>query len=287
MKKLLLCLSTLFSLSICNGNATNEVFKQFGSRKEAIARTPLDHPTISGFTYETGDRQQVIATEPTGYFYYDADIYYSEFTTNSRLYIIHLRVDFTPGSAASKIDSKYDWHYDLWSGEIQIEAERKWEGNRHTSSLQYAKSWPLSNSDTTTYSVSSSFGGNYTISKDIEAGAKFGEGAGITEKTSHGFTLGFEKTTTIYGEEPGISAQKSPDQTKDIYTWVYQYHVQSGLTFRMNTYYMFEVKNDGTLGSQYSFDYNIKIKMTNVAWRTYWWEQHKDTATDLNRTYGH
>ncbi len=55
----------------------------------------------------------------------------------------------------------------------------------------------------------------------------------------------------------------------------------------MNTYYMFKVKNDGTLGSQYSFNYNIKIKMTNVAWRNYWWEQQKDTAVDLNRTYGH
>lgn len=287
MKKILLCLPVLFPLSICNGNATNEAIRVIGSRREVISRTPLDHPAISGFTYETGDSQQVIATEPTGYFYYDADIYYSEFTTNSRLYIIHLRVDFTPGSVANKIDSSYDWHYDLWSGQIEIEAEKRTVGSQHTSSIQYAKSWPLSNSDSMTYSVSSSFGGNYTISSEIEAGAKFGDGAGITGKTSTGFTLGFEKTTTIYGDEPGISVQKSPDQTRDISTWVYQYHMQCGLTFRMNTYYMFEVKNDSTIGNKYAFNYNIKIKMTNVAWRTYWWEQQKDTSVELNRTYGY
>lgn len=286
MKKILLCLPVLFSLSVCNGNATNEAIRAIGPRKESGARTRLDHPEIAGFTYQTGDRSQVIATEPTGYFFYDADIYYNQFTSVSRLYIIHVRVDYTSGSQAHDIDDDCDWHYDLWGGEASIEVKGKSISNQRTSSFEYGKAWPLSNSDSLTYSASSTFGTEYTISKDIETGVNMTEGAYIAEKTGTSFTIGFSKTTTIYGPEPAVNAQRHPkDQNR--YIWDFQYHEIFKGTFTMNYYYMFEVKNDSTMGSGYAFDYDINIKMTCIAWWKYPWQQLKDTSVSLSRTYGY
>ncbi len=291
---LLLCAATILTPSFSNhvgfipendGYTTEDI--KFNSAKKSVStRTIADHPTVAGFQFVHGDTKQVLSTEPTGYFHYDTDIYYSQFTTTSRLYLIHVRSNFTSGSEAVLNDNSYDWHYDLWSGYIHVSASQKNDGAKRSSSLQYVKSWPVSSSSDMTCDVTSSFGVNYTISNDIQVGASLNEGATITAKRTNGFSIGFQQATTIHGKEPSINAEKAPDQNADISYWSYQFHEPYKGSYQMDCYYMFEVSNDSAGYESYSFNYSIDIKMTNIAWKGYIWQQLKDTTTNVSSSFG-
>lgn len=54
---------------------------------------------------------RAVVKDPIGYFIYDMTSFRADFTESSFLYLCELKVDFTPGSVASKNESGYDWHY--------------------------------------------------------------------------------------------------------------------------------------------------------------------------------
>jgi hypothetical protein len=54
----------------------------------------------------------------------------------------------------------------------------------------------------------------------------------------------------------------------------------------MNCYYLFELKNDGNGYQDYSFKFDVGIKMTDIAWKGYIWQQLRDTDATMNDSYG-
>ncbi len=257
--------------------------KQFST---SIKKTHADHPSIAGFQYNYGSVDKRLTKEPTGYFYYDIDVYYSNFTNVSRLYIIHVRSNFTPGKQANRNGDKYfDWNYDLWSGYIHLKAYQYSDGSKRSSSFRFIKSWPVSNTDKLTYSVTSGFSSSVTLSNEIKSGVDFAGNTTIDETTSSGFTLSFTKTTTIYGTEPSISSQQSASVQQEA-QWYYQFNKPCESSFQLDAYYMFELKNDGYGYQDYSFKYDVDIQMTDIAWRGYLWQQERNTTASLNDSYG-
>ncbi|MBP3713310.1 MAG: hypothetical protein J6I69_01930 [Bacilli bacterium] len=103
--------------------------------------THASHPSIPGFEYSYGFLEQLKSSRAEGYFYYDLDVYFSQFTDVSRLYLIHVSSNFTLGSiAAYNGESNFDAGYNLWSGYIHIYAYQQIEGGKRSSSFTYIKS---------------------------------------------------------------------------------------------------------------------------------------------------
>ena len=269
------------------GANSNEFSATFDEPEKRPFLTKKDHPDIQGFTYANGIEEKQKVASAYGYFYLDTDYYYAQFTDVSRLYLIRVRVNFTPGSVASKNgESGFDHHYDLWSGFIHVQPFSRTENSfKKSSSYSYIKSWPLSNSDSLSCSVTSSFSSNYSISSDIEAGVKLPEGASITRKTGNGLTIGLSTSTSIYGPEPSISHQESPSNS-NMAQWDYQFKSPLTSSYEMSCCFLMEVKNDSIAYQSYSFGYQIDTKMTNTAWEAFPWRQHKETVSTSSYVCG-
>lgn len=268
-------------VSSCFGSSS------FSELNHRVLKTRDDHPYVKGFTYAGGSYGKELAKSSYGYFYSDTDYYYTPFTDVSRLYLVRVRTNFTPGSVASSNgESGFDNHYDLWSGYIHIQPFARTEGSfKKSSSYHYIKSWPLSNSDSLSCTVTSSFGVNYTIGSDIEAGTGLPSGATITAKTGVSVTFGFSTSTSVYGPEPSISHQDSPSN-HDRAQWNYQFSSPRTSSYAMDCYFLMEVKNDAIAYQNYSFGYQVDVKMTNTAWEKFAWRQHKDTTNSLSYACG-
>lgn len=266
--------------SICAMNVfSNFGFSSFSEGRARVLESNADHLNIQGFTYAGGSQAKRKTVSSYGYFYSDTDYYYSQFTDVSRLYLIRVRTNFTPGSVASKNnESGFDNHYDLWSGDIHIQPFSRTENNfKKSSSYHYIKSWPFSNSDSLSCTVTSSFSTNYSFSNGVEVGAQLPGGASIIAKTGKELTFGFSTSTSIYGPEPSISNQDSPSNP-NMAQWNYQFSKPLTSSYAMDCYYLMEVKNDAIAYEHYSFGYQVDIKMTNTAWEIFAWKQHKDTT---------
>ena len=97
-------------VSSCFGSSS------FSELNHRVLKTRDDHPYVKGFTYAGGSYGKELAKSSYGYFYSDTDYYYTPFTDVSRLYLVRVRTNFTPGSVASSNgESGFDNHYDLWS----------------------------------------------------------------------------------------------------------------------------------------------------------------------------
>ena len=247
------------------------------------------HPEINGFTYNFGYTDQIFASEPTGYFYYDTDFYYADFSTNSRLYIMRIAADFTCGKMANlNGDKSYDINYRTISGYIHSKIKQVSSGSKRSSSINYITSWPLSNvtEETSTATISTSFGGKLTLSSAFSVNSSLMDGVVISEKYSNGFELSFDRQVTVTTPNPTISHQRNGNDALQA-EWFFQFAQPVETSYSLDTYYLFEVKNDGQNYQSYSFGYEYEIKLTCSAWEGYLWHQLRDTvASDSNGQYG-
>ena len=252
----------------------------------ASQRSHSNHPEIPGFEYSYGNINPMIESEPTGYFYYDIDVYFSSFTSNSRLYLIHVGCNFTPGKQGYvNGDHGYDKNYGLYEGYIHIKAYQTTDGDKKSPSYKFIKSWPISDSKDRTATVTTSFGGSISLSKSIKAGVDFTDAATIEAVKQGGFTLNFSKSLSITQKEPMVSHQLGRDFRES--QWHYQF--KKGLydsSYSLDTYYLFELKNDGKGYQNYSFKYDLDISRTNTAWESYPWAQYRTTEKVFNDSYG-
>lgn len=276
-------LLTIIPLLLGNGGNPNTIMN---SVKEQ-ARSHYSHPNIPGFEYSYGNTQPNLVKASVGYFYYDNDVYFSPFTENSRLYIIHIGCNFTPGKlATTNKEEGFDVHYGLWNGFIHIKAYPYQNGSKKSSSYHYLSSWPESRSNSMTATIISSFGTKIDFSSSIKAGADLTGGAEISQVNQRGFSLDFSKSISITNSEPMISHQLS-DQDYRQSQWNYQF--TKGLynsSYAMDCYYMFELKNDGQGYRSYSFKYDVERERNNVAWEGFLWQQTHDVSKTVNDSYG-
>ena len=96
-----------------------------------IKLTRRNHPEIEGFTYEGGEEEEVyVSGGSSGYRNYNSDYYYSQLTDISRLYIIHVQVNFIPGCIPHYSGhSEYDVGSKLAHGYIHILPYQKKENS--------------------------------------------------------------------------------------------------------------------------------------------------------------
>lgn len=160
----LICIS-IFNVNI---NSTDNVQSKIETKKSYNS-----HEEINGFQWTTGFVNKSVNKDPVGCFYYDVDVYSTDFTNCSKLFLLHTKGEFTSGYIAkqnSSNDNYFDSNYDLWSGYI------------HSSLIRHT--------------------------------------------------------------------------------------------------------SDGVNCSKYSFDYQVSVKMTNIAWKGYWWEQKKSVDKIFKTYYG-
>lgn len=123
-----------------------------------------------------------VSQNTSGYYYYDSDVYYSQLTDVSRLYIIRVRVNFTSGFIAYRNQHiQYEECSYLSSCLIHIKPYQKKENSfKRSSTFKSAKNWPTATSDSLTYSISNSYGSAFCFSDGMEAGVKYPSGANIS-----------------------------------------------------------------------------------------------------------
>ncbi len=251
-----------------------------------VKRSYSEHPSIPGFEYAYGLSERVLSSSASGYFYYDMDLYYTQFTSVSRLYIIHNTVDFTSGYIAIQNDETgYNDDFDLWSGYLHVAPGYKhWaEGWKNSSTIIYKESWPRSSDFTKV--VTSYFSTDYIFRTSIEAGISLSEGLYISATTSSSIVLSFDKDVAVSSPEPTISYQLSPSNPKEG-QWFYQYDVPGRATYELDTYYLFEVKDDGLGFQAYSFPFTVDVKMKNIAYQGLPNEQMQSNIETFSHSYG-
>lgn len=261
--KLLSLIVCSFSLCLFNGNSFNSSENNYSFQKPKTALRASNTQEKSPFICLKSLPNRITVKDPIGYFVYDMSIYCADFTDASKLYLCETMVDFTPGSAATKNEDGYDWHYDFWAANIKIGVPTDF------SSAKIKDYWPKSSTITTT--ITSSFSNNYSFSSGV--GADLGGGATISGSSSMGVTISHQTLST--SEEPTISSQISSANSTEV-NWNIQCTVQRGLTYNFACYYLLEVPN--SIHKQFSYFTNID--MTCIAWKGYLWEQRKHVVTN-------
>ncbi len=249
--------------------------------------TKRNHPKIDGFTYEGGEEKDVyVSGGSSGYRNYDSDYYYSQVTDVSRLYIIHVQVNFIPGCIPHYSGhSEYDINSKLVHGYIHILPYQKKENYfKKSSSFTYIRSWPCENTKSLTSQTSSSYSTSYNYSSSLGAGVDLTDGVKLTVSASAGITTTFSTQTIITGSEPRVSHVDSPGESTQ-QEWIFNFNSYYGGNYRMDCYYRMEVKNDGIVYSSYSFDYQIDYSRTTYSSTTGVFTTTNQTSYGFYGTY--
>lgn len=262
--------------SLCSSSVFQE--GKLNDIKPSVFHSKANHPSITGFQYVDGTDRQLV-TDSVGYFYYELEYYYTQFTDVSRLYLLHVNASFTPGSLASKNDEKnYDKHYDLLEGSIDVTPYQKTENSfKKSSTFVHCVSWPYSKSNPMTCNVQSQFNNHsLLLSEEIKAGTSFPEGAKVISKTYNGFKLEFTDVANLH-DKPSITHERDLIY-KEKQSWNYSFGDAYSSSYFMDCFYLREVKNDAVVYQNYSFGFQVDIKMTNTAWEKFAWRKHHDVT---------
>lgn len=243
---------------------------------DTISISPLSaesHPAAEGMNYYCGYDRCKAGDKGSGYYYYDFNVYYSQFTDVSRLYLINVKVDFTSGWIATQnhMDG-YSSMFDLDKGYVHLAPINQFYDEGDTaSSVRYLAAWP--SSSTSVSSVTSGFSKSYT--SNWANGGKFNwpNGVEVSAEYSSGFSLQIDHSTTITTDEPYVSTQTSPNNPLE-QQWNYQYKDLGKATYTLDTFYLLEVKNDSIGFNTYGFVFDIYLNMSNVQWKNWLWESH-------------
>ena len=238
------------------------------------------HPVAEGMNYYWGYDRCKAGDNSSGYYYYDLNVYYSQFTDVSRLYLINVKVDFTSGWIATQNHmSGYSDMFDLDRGHVHLAPINQFYDEGDTaSSVRYLASWP--SSSTSVSSVTSGFSIGYT--SNWTNGGKFNWPNGVEVSTAHssGFSLQIDHSTTITTDEPYVSTQTHPNNPLER-QWNYQYKDLGKATYTLDTFYLLEVKNDSMGFNKYGFVFDIYLNMSNVQYKDLWWESHDSQSYSM------
>lgn len=227
-----------------------------------------DYPSAEGMTYYWGYNRYKAGDNSSGYFYYDFNAYYSNFTDVSRLYLIYVKVDFTSGWIATQNKmSGYNDKFDLDRGYVHLGAVNNFVDNGDvSSSVILLASWPASS--TSVISVSSGFSANYSYNWETDNKLSWPNGVEVSTQRSTGFSLQINHSSTITTAEPRVSVQTNPNNNLE-QQWNYEYQGLGKVTYTLDTFYLVEVKNDAVGFNKYGFVFDIFLNMSNVKNKIY------------------
>ncbi len=204
MIKILLAAAALFACAIRTNlevDGATPIAQEISCRSKASPKKANENSS-NPFVRTNTFPNKVVVKDPIGYFVYDMSVYRADFTDASYLYLCELDIDFTPGSAASKNESEYDWHYDFWAADISLGVSK---------SLPQAKVkdfWPQSSKVTVT--ITSEYSAAYTLGTGIEFSLT--GGVKVVTSASGSYTITHSETTAT--EDPSISAQLLSNDTR-------------------------------------------------------------------------
>lgn len=261
-----------FNPNVCEHSLTpvNTIFCESPS---IMVASNESHPFVEGMNYYSGFNRVKAGDKSSGYYYYDFNAYYTNFTNVSRLYLINVKVDFTSGYIATQNSlSGYDRLFDLDKGYVHLAAVNRFmdEGDV-SSSVKYLTSWPSSSSSVS--SVSSGFSNNFTLSWQDGISLNWPNGVEAYVQRTSGVSIQINHSTTITTDEPYVSTQTSPNNALER-QWNYQYKAIGKATYTLDTFYLVEVKNDSIGFNKFGFVFDIFLNMSNVKWKNAWWESH-------------
>ena len=281
-RKRTLCLFAVITslLSLYGGNNQEKI-----RCEKSAARSHVNHPEIEGFTYTYGYVDDLKKAEnTTGYFYYDMDVYQAPFTLVSNLFLIRVAVEYTAGSHAHDLGEDFDSNFDLDFGYIKIHPYQYTSGSKATSNLRVKTGWPNTDTRQSTVTLSSGFGASLSLGPEWKVGMNLGYGVEVTNKSSTSLTFSNEKTISIIGNEPAINFNHSSEK-QDQLQWSYQF-AGYGKTYYQEAYCLIEVEKGSKGYQDYSFKFDVEIKMDNSAWRNFPWERHYPVTLNANEEYG-
>lgn len=265
------------SVPIEKGLISQSVYLPEVSKRQK--RTVTSSP--EGFSLYSQFSNRVKASKDSGYFWYDSKTYLTPFTNNSNLGIIYVQSEFTSGHIANQNgDKSYNDYFHLKSGYIHVDLWNHVTDRRgnYTASVKPIERWPLSSSSKAT--ISSSFGTSLNVNAEIQKGITLPGGAELKAGNGLGLDFSWDKSTSITKPDPSISSQWSPSSNLEA-QWNNDYSVEGYETFTLNTYYLFEIKNDAVGFNPYSFVYTIDIFMENISWHNTWWEGRSDVQDEM------
>lgn len=200
-----------------------------------------------------------------GYVYYSHEVFSTQFTNNSSLYIAHFVTEFTPGSVARKNgDTKYK-DYFLDEGYVHVTLEKYVDGDSHGGDIVVKDYWPKSSSFTTT--ITSSFGASSSFSSGFNFGIEFGNGATfkVDSTNSSALNLSFNYSKSTVVPDPILSTQLSSSNNLEVQ---YSYNVNNvdpcGMsTYLLDTYVLFEMKDNYYNANKDAFYATYKVQIKN------------------------
>lgn len=271
-----------FVLSLCYFISLNDI--NYSMQSISKKSTHINHPNIDGFTYNFGyETKQLVASNSYGYIYYDMDLYYTPFTQTSRLYLMHLKGEYTSGYVATLSgQSGFNDKYDNDAGLLSINIRRVIDNYHVSSNLTPVASWPQSSSQTAT--VTSSFGASLTLGSEFERGVSIDD-ATITKTNSTSIQFSYNNSVSVTGEDPQISCQTDASNVNKT-IWTYKYASYGRTTYVLDTYYLFEVKNNGVNFQEYSFAFDVELKLDAVSYHGWLWENHQYVTAEFPTGYG-
>ena len=221
------------------------------SYEEAVAKQTLNDDAFTPVAWST--RPYQLIDNNKGYVYkISSDISRALYTENSRLYLAHVVIDFTPGYAAVQNGmSGYVKNNYLKSGYVHltiVDSEKSDHANVTSKAM-----WPKSDDFTSTFQ--SSYGYEMHVSNIIEEGLEIGNG-GILSGSLNGssetsMSFDFDKSISTITDDPFVSAQYASGNALSA-TWNFEVlnaEVAGKATYSLEVFYLFEAspksnKND-------------------------------------------
>jgi len=207
-----------------------------------------------------------------GYAYYNLEIFKVNYSDKSNMFLIHVETEFTPGvNAVLNGETQYNGSMYLGEGYVHITPQKYYvSSSKHGADLVSKSFWPKSSNFSTT--VTSSFGGSFSVSRAIASGGtlSLNEGVSLSQSNSTNakLTLNYSKSLSTLMDDPFISTQTASNNY-DTAEWSYQvvnFGVAGAATYTLNTYCMFELNDSSYLGTNCDA-FNLKLDfMSRARW---------------------
>lgn len=188
-------------------------------------------------------------------------MYKTPFTYKSNLFIVNVAAEYTPGYQALLNGHNNYLPYQLYNGYLHCRSERS--GIVNTYDPKFITALPDTSSFTTTFTSSSSSA--YTFNSELKCGIDLEDGISLSGAAGKGLTVSYNREISTTYSDPYISKQYSPSNSREI-EWNFtcsNLDVAGSVTYKLNTYYIFEMDKTTEDIKSNAFIFYIDIGITN------------------------
>ena len=236
------------------------------SAQEAAQVAEQTDQTFSPTSWSTRPIQ--LLNSEYGYAYITFDISRALYTENSRLYLVHVTADYTPGYIAYRNGETYlgteEYNKNSHLSEGYLKLSVKNTNQPNYCNVNSKAMWPKSDTFTTT--ITSEFGFNATFSNDLINGIEIGNGGNLSASAEAGsgtsLSFSFIKEKSTVSDDPYLSAQySSGDNLTAIWNFEVRNHNPVGrATYTLDVFYLLEVSPKNGLNDEIRVELSIGLK---------------------------